>query len=126
MAHRWPSARRISTQFEQVAAVGINCTAPRFLPELIQSAFAVTKKPIIVYPNSGETYDVARKHWQGESAPAEFGTMSREWRKLGASGLGGCCRTRPAHIQQIRDRFGKGGKLQSGRVLRASQLVTWI
>lgn len=92
-------------QFEQVAAIGINCTAPRFLAELIQAAFAVTKKPIIVYPNSGETYDVARKQWQGESMPAEFGTLSREWRKLGAAGLGGCCRTRPAHIQQIRDRF---------------------
>lgn len=92
-------------QFEQVAAIGINCTPPRFLPELIQSAFAATQKPIIVYPNSGETYDVARKHWHGESVPAEFGTMSREWRKLGAAGLGGCCRTRPAHIQQIRDRF---------------------
>jgi homocysteine S-methyltransferase len=92
-------------QFEQVAAIGINCTPPRFIPDLIQAVFAVTKKPVIVYPNSGETYDVERKHWHGESVPAEFGTMSREWRKLGASGLGGCCRTRPAHIQQIRDRF---------------------
>ncbi len=97
-------------QFEQVAAVGINCTPPRFLPDLIQAIFPVTKKPIIVYPNSGETYDVARKHWHGESVPAEFGTMSREWRKLGASGLGGCCRTRPAHIQQIRDRFSGRGE----------------
>ncbi len=92
-------------QFEQVAAIGINCTPPRFLPALIQAAFAVTQKPIIVYPNSGETYDVARKQWHGESVPSEFGTMSREWRKLGAAGVGGCCRTRPAHIQQIRDRF---------------------
>jgi homocysteine S-methyltransferase len=92
-------------QFAQVAAIGINCTPPRFLPELIQAVFAVTQKPIIVYPNSGEAYDVARKEWHGESVPSEFGTMSREWRKLGASGLGGCCRTRPAHIQQIRDRF---------------------
>ena len=92
-------------QFEQVAAIGINCTPPRFLPDLIPAAFAVTRKPIIVYPNSGETYDVARKDWHGESVPAEFGTMSREWRKLGAAGVGGCCRTRPAHIQQIRDRF---------------------
>ena len=89
-------------QFEQVAAVGINCTAPRFLPELIQATFSVTQKPIIVYPNSGETYDVERKDWHGELHPAEFGTMSREWRKLGASGVGGCCRTRPAHIRQIR------------------------
>ncbi|PID85184.1 MAG: homocysteine S-methyltransferase [Chloroflexi bacterium] len=88
-------------QFEQVAAVGINCTPPRFLPDLIQAVFAVTQKPIIVYPNSGETYDAARKHWQGHAVPAEFGTLSRAWRKLGASGVGGCCRTRPAHIQQI-------------------------
>lgn len=92
-------------QFPQVAAIGVNCTAPRFIPDLIREIFRVTQKPIIVYPNSGETYDVERKHWFGESVPAEFGTFSREWRKLGASGLGGCCRTRPAHIQQIRDRF---------------------
>jgi len=92
-------------QFPQVAAIGINCTPPRFIPSLIRAVFEVTQKPILVYPNSGETYDVARKHWFGESIPAEFGTFSREWRKLGASGLGGCCRTRPAHIRQIRDRF---------------------
>jgi len=92
-------------QFPQAAAIGINCTSPRFLPDLIRAVFAVTQKLILVYPNSGETFDAARKVWQGESAPAEFGTLSREWRKLGASGLGGCCRTRPAHIQQIRDRF---------------------
>ncbi|MCA9873752.1 MAG: homocysteine S-methyltransferase [Anaerolineales bacterium] len=92
-------------QFPQVAAIGINCTPPRFIPDLIREVFRVTKKPIIVYPNSGETYDVDRKQWFGESVPAEFGTFSREWRKLGASCLGGCCRTRPAHIRQIRDRF---------------------
>ena len=92
-------------QFPQAAAIGVNCTAPRFIPDLIREIFQVTQKPIIVYPNSGETYDVERKHWFGESVPAEFGTFSREWRKLGASGLGGCCRTRPAHIRQIRDRF---------------------
>jgi homocysteine S-methyltransferase len=95
-------------QFEQVAGIGVNCTPPRFLPGLIRAVFAATQKPVIVYPNSGETYDVARKHWHGESEPAEFGTMSREWRKLGASGVGGCCRTGPAHIRQIRDRFWAG------------------
>ncbi len=92
-------------QFPQVAAIGVNCTPPRFIPDLIRAVFPLTQKPIIVYPNSGETYDVARKAWFGESVPAEFGTFSREWRKLGASCLGGCCRTRPAHIRQIRDRF---------------------
>ena len=90
---------------DQVIAVGVNCTPPRLIPDLIRTMRTVTDKPIIVYPNSGETYDPARKIWVGESAPSEFGTFSREWRKLGAACIGGCCRTTPAHVRQIRDRF---------------------
>jgi homocysteine S-methyltransferase len=92
---------------ERVAAVGVNCTPPRFIPDLIRAITAVTDKPVIVYPNSGETYDPILKHWLGESVPSEFGTYSREWRKLGAGLLGGCCRTTPDHIRQISDRFRK-------------------
>lgn len=90
---------------EQVVAVGINCTPPRFIPDLIRELFAVTQKPIVVYPNSGEQYDPVAKRWLGLSIPAEFGTYSREWRKAGAALIGGCCRTGPEHIRQIRDRF---------------------
>lgn len=90
---------------DQVWAIGINCTAPRFIPDLIREVQQVTTKPIVVYPNSGEDYDPIRKVWLGESVPATFGTYSREWRKLGAAVIGGCCRTTPAHIRQIRDRF---------------------
>lgn len=93
--------------YERVVAIGINCTPPRFIPDLIRAVSAATTKPIIVYPNSGETYDPAGKRWLGESVPAEFGTYSREWRKLGAGLIGGCCRTTPAHIRQISDRFRK-------------------
>ena len=92
-------------QHARVAAIGVNCTAPRFIPSLINEIRGVTDRAVIVYPNSGEMYDVTHRHWVGESDPAEFGTMSREWRKMGAACLGGCCRTTPAHIRQIRDRF---------------------
>lgn len=92
-------------QFDQVAAVGVNCTAPRYIPNLIRELLAVVDKPIIVYPNSGEIYDVEQHIWRGEAVPAEFGTYSREWRKIGAAAIGGCCRTTPEHIRQIRDRF---------------------
>jgi homocysteine S-methyltransferase len=92
-------------QFAQVAAIGVNCTPPRFIPALIEQVRRASSKPVIVYPNSGEIYDPQRHLWHGESVPAEFGTFSREWRKLGAAAIGGCCRTTPAHIQQIRDRF---------------------
>lgn len=90
-----------------VAAIGINCTPPRFIPDLIRAVTAVTDKPVIVYPNSGETYDPLTRRWRGESEPSEFGTYSREWRKLGAALIGGCCRTTPQHIRQISDRFRK-------------------
>lgn len=95
---------------EQVWAIGINCTAPRYIPDLIRELQRVTQKPIIVYPNSGEDYDPVEKVWLGESIPAEFGTYSREWRRLGAAAIGGCCRTTPAHIRQIRDRFWQKGE----------------
>lgn len=91
----------------QVVAIGINCTPPRFIPSLIQTVQSATQKPVVVYPNSGETYDAETKQWHGLSVPAEFGTYSREWRKLGAALIGGCCRTTPAHIRQIRDRVPK-------------------
>ncbi len=96
---------------ERVVAVGINCTPPRYIPDLIRAVSAATDKPIIVYPNSGETYDPVGKRWLGESVPSAFGTYSREWRKLGAALIGGCCRTTPAHIQQISDRFRKRQKV---------------
>lgn len=93
------------SEFEQVAAIGVNCSPPHIIPSLIEELRKATDKLIVVYPNSGEVYDVQRHLWRGEAVPAEFGTYSREWRKLGAAAIGGCCRTTPAHVRQIRDRF---------------------
>lgn len=87
-----------------LVAIGVNCTPPRLMPALIKEIQASTNKPIILYPNSGEGYDADTKRWVGDTEPSEYGTISREWRKLGASLIGGCCRTRPSHIQRIRDR----------------------
>ena len=99
---------------DQVVAVGINCTPPSLILSLIREVRSVTQKPIVVYPNSGETYDVVDKVWLGQSVPAELGTYSREWRKEGAALIGGCCRTRPAHIRQIADRMRRRGAGVSG------------
>ncbi len=87
-----------------VVAVGVNCTPPRLMPALITAVQSATSKYVIVYPNSGERYDVTCKCWRGDTDPATYGSISREWRKMGAALIGGCCRTRPAHIRQIRDR----------------------
>ena len=85
----------------QVAAVGVNCTAPRFIPALVQAAHAATDKPILVYPNSGETYDPATKTWRGLSSCEDFAHDARLWYDNGARVIGGCCRTTPEHIREV-------------------------
>lgn len=91
---------------EQVAAVGINCTAPEFVAGLLAEARAATDKPLVVYPNSGERFDATTKKWLGHSDASEFGLACLDWRQAGASIIGGCCRTRPDHIRQIGKRLG--------------------
>lgn len=88
-------------QAPQVVAVGVNCTAPRFIPGLIAQLCRVTDKPIVVYPNSGEQYDSEQHCWTGLASPTDFGEQSLAWYQAGARLIGGCCRTRPEHIHQI-------------------------
>jgi homocysteine S-methyltransferase len=104
-----PLARVVSTleQEPQVAAVGVNCTEPSRIPALIGRLREVTGKPIVVYPNSGETYDAERKCWLGETDPQDFGSASGEWVEAGATIVGGCCRTGPDHVRAIRNRVVK-------------------
>ncbi len=87
----------------QVAAIGINCTAPSLItPLIIESRFGHSdRKPTIVYPNSGETWDPATRNWRGHADSTQFGLLAREWFRAGAQAIGGCCRTGPAHIAAV-------------------------
>ncbi|MFI7634793.1 homocysteine S-methyltransferase [Nonomuraea sp. NPDC049400] len=84
----------------QMVAVGANCTAPRHIPGLISRLSGGL--PVVVYPNSGETWDAGHRRWLGLADPVEFGQAAKEWQQAGASLIGGCCRTTPEHIAQIR------------------------
>lgn len=86
----------------QVLALGINCTAPHLVTELIHAARIAGGKPVIVYPNSGEIWDAATRTWHGRPDPVRFGDLAREWFAAGAQAVGGCCRTGPAHIAAVR------------------------
>ncbi len=85
----------------QVAAIGVNCTAPQFIPGLVRAARAVTSKPILVYPNSGETYDAAQSRWSGATGSVAFGVQAQTWYDNGARVIGGCCRTTPDDIRDL-------------------------
>jgi homocysteine S-methyltransferase len=85
----------------QIAAIGINCTSPKYIPSLIGEAKNETEKPILVYPNSGEIYDATKNRWDGDPVFHSFGEEAREWYKAGARLIGGCCRTTPEDIGVI-------------------------
>jgi homocysteine S-methyltransferase len=56
--------------------------------------------PLAAYPECGH---YAAPDWQFvDVAPDDYARRSGEWRRLGATALGGCCGVGPAHIARLR------------------------
>ncbi|MDT3395544.1 homocysteine S-methyltransferase, partial [Streptomyces sp. B1866] len=84
---------------DQVIAVGVNCCEPADADRAVETAAEVTGKPVVVYPNSGEGWDAAGRHWRG---PATFDPARvADWQAAGARLVGGCCRVGPDRIAQL-------------------------
>ena len=70
------------------------------------------KKHLIIYPNSGEIWDAreGKREWKkgasGEDGeePMKYltGHDACEWKALGATLVGGCCRVQPEQIKSFR------------------------
>ena len=84
-----------------MAAVGVNCTSPEYVADLLRHMRERTDKPLLAYPNSGERYEAITKRWSGSQAAAPFSEMARTWYQAGARLIGGCCRTTPDDIRAI-------------------------
>ncbi|XP_074307193.1 homocysteine S-methyltransferase 3-like isoform X2 [Silene latifolia] len=93
----------IADSCKNVAAVGVNCTPPRFIHDLILNIRKATNKPVVIYPNSGETYDGIKKQWMKTTGETDedFVSYVKKWHEAGASLVGGCCRTTPNTIRAI-------------------------
>ncbi len=87
--------------YQQVAAIGINCTAPEHISTAIQKIRQNTDKPIIVYPNSGDTFNLTQQTWVAHNRKVTFGEMAKQWFAEGANIIGGCCQTSPEDIREI-------------------------
>lgn len=85
----------------QIAAIGVNCTAPQYVESLIEEIRCVSQKPIIVYPNGGATYNALSKTWDADPKSGTYAKLAYGWYKKGASIIGGCCQTTPEDIAQI-------------------------
>ncbi len=97
----------LANQSSNMVAVGVNCTPPQFVAQLVAIAHQTTATPILVYPNKGETWDAAHKCWLPGEGHADFITEAKHWQQAGASIIGGCCRTSPADIRALVEVFNK-------------------
>lgn len=86
----------------RVVAVGVNCTPPQHISQLLRAGASVTDKPLAVYPNSGEGWDASTHEWTPAGAAFSIVDHAAEWRALGARLIGGCCRTTPETIRAMR------------------------
>lgn len=96
------AAVAVTRGLEAVVAVGVNCTAPAHLPALLAAARTATDRPLIAYPNGGDTWDPASRRWVATGDSGGFDPpVVAAWRGIGAEWLGGCCGTGPAEISAL-------------------------
>jgi len=84
---------------QDAMAVGVNCTAPELITELLLSA--KSDKPFVVYPNSGRLWDAVKKEWIGSSDSGFDQELINQWQAAGAQYIGGCCGIGAAEIEQL-------------------------
>jgi homocysteine S-methyltransferase len=95
------SAMRAAWDSSQIVAAGVNCTPPGYICDLLDSLAGPAPKPLVVYPNSGETWVAGSNCWMPGDENDSLAGMARKWRSLGARLIGGCCRTGVADIAEL-------------------------
>jgi homocysteine S-methyltransferase len=88
----------------EIIAVGVNCTDPREVPAAVRVAARESGKPVVVYPNSGESWDALARSWRGDPAFADEDVTG--WVAAGARLVGGCCRVGPEQVAAISRTLG--------------------
>jgi homocysteine S-methyltransferase len=89
----------MAADVDAVVAVGVNCLDPADAGPLVRLAGALSGKPVVVYPNSGERWDAAARRWFGPAT--DLAGAVPGWLDDGAALVGGCCRVSPDTIAAI-------------------------
>ncbi|KAF2146199.1 uncharacterized protein K452DRAFT_263836 [Aplosporella prunicola CBS 121167] len=106
-----------------ITAFGPNCIAPHLVTRTLRilrrhqphSDARTTRKPLLCYPNSGETWDAAGKAWRGSrGGGAVLAERVREWWGEGARWVGGCCRTGAEEVRVVGRVLGELGRGEGG------------
>jgi homocysteine S-methyltransferase len=82
-----------------VIATGVNCCAPSDVLPALDVARAVTGKPGVAYPNSGQGWDSGTHTWSGNTSFDV--SLAPSWVMAGATYVGGCCQVGPSDIAAL-------------------------
>lgn len=97
-------AYAIAADVPNVIALGANCCDPDTAAAVSEAAAG--RRPVIFYPNNGESWDAAARGWTG--AGGELASRVPAWLAAGVAGLGGCCRVAPDEIAAMRETLPTG------------------
>ena len=103
--------------------IGVNCSlGPEQLLPVVKAISENTEKPISVQPNAGMPQLVNGKT-TFPMGPEDFGEWAPKLLQAGATYLGGCCGTTPAHIAAIKKAIA-GLKEPSFKPLRRRLMIS--
>lgn len=103
-------AVQMANESANIVAVGVNCTAPEHVEKLLESVAGVVRKPLVVYPNRGESWDAGTHSWSSTAGTQDWWKHAQAWYRAGARLIGGCCRTTPETIREIAAALGALGR----------------
>lgn len=96
----------ITLQSMGIAAFGLNCSfGPEDMTPLINELAQHAKVPIIAKPNAGIPSNGKKE--KGYQTPEEFANHIEGLLEAGATVIGGCCGTTPAHIAALKEMLEK-------------------
>ncbi len=84
-----------------VDAVGVNCsTGPEGMVEIIEKMAEYATVPLIAKPNAGLP-ELEGRETVYRMSPEDFASTGKRLIEVGASMIGGCCGTTPAHVKAL-------------------------
>jgi len=89
----------------QPLAVGLNCVPPTGLTENLRRLRDLTSRPLAAYGHIGNPDPISGWAFSESTTPTDYAQHAEEWCEIGATVVGGCCGTTPAHIAEVSRRL---------------------
>lgn len=102
---RIEDAAALAASAPSVVAVGINCTDPRVVPELLARMRSVTDLPLVAYPNAGGAWSAETGTWTDAHGLGDVSPLL----SAGARAVGGCCGTDAGAIRALAEQVARTG-----------------